>query len=329
MAIVHTAPSSVSASRDTDNLEELSSVSSVKREIERLTRLQSDMVSTTEAKDYALLATFLRQTREERSEAAQASAADVATIEADEAALAGGKAALPPGGASGDVPTAHQQQRRVLAHLDSLQQTYFGGKHDLESLAGFSRILGRIAGVTASPVRTLRASTHIVSALAWDRDGCVYPPAHDYFRVSSDTSLTSPREHLAACSTSRTIRVYDAREWETQFPVLDLRGADKFSDCTFSPFSRSTLLASDYRGVLSLFDTLRGRVARTYDEHSARVWSVGWSGLDPATFVSGGDDCHVKLWSNKARRSTATIELRVRLCVAAAPRPLLTRPSST
>ena len=272
---------SVQSAADTD---ELASIAGVEREIERLTKLKSALADTRAASDRALLVAFLAQTRDDASEKARAAAADAQTAESDQLILAGSSAELP--GKDSAAPSAH---RAVQAHLDTLQQAYFASKHDLDGLIMFSRILGRIGRCRASPIRTLRASGQIVSSVAWSRDG----------------------DKLAAAGTSRTIRVYDAREWETQFPVLDLRGSDKFSDVAFSPYSRATLLASDYRGVISLFDTLRGSRVRAYDEHAARVWSVGWSVLEPSVFASGGDDCMVKLWSNKARRSSAAIDLHV------------------
>ena len=53
---------------------------------------------------------------------------------------------------------------------------------------------------------------------------------------------------------------------------------------------------------MQIWDAGTGQGFSQYTEHQKRAWSVDFSPSDPTKFVSGSDDCSVKLWSvNEAR----------------------------
>lgn len=46
-----------------------------------------------------------------------------------------------------------------------------------------------------------------------------------------------------------------------------------------------------------MWDASTGQGFSHYMEHQKRAWSVDFSLVDPTKFVSGSDDCSVKLWN--------------------------------
>ena len=48
---------------------------------------------------------------------------------------------------------------------------------------------------------------------------------------------------------------------------------------------------------MQIWDAGTGQGFSQYTEHQKRAWSVDFSPSDPTKFVSGSDDCSVKLWS--------------------------------
>ena len=63
-----------------------------------------------------------------------------------------------------------------------------------------------------------------------------------------------------------------------------------------SSFSFAILCCS-VGSVLQIWDAGTGQGFSQYTEHQKRAWSVDFSPSDPTKFVSGSDDCSVKLWS--------------------------------
>ncbi|KAI8922859.1 WD40-repeat-containing domain protein [Entophlyctis helioformis] len=88
----------------------------------------------------------------------------------------------------------------------------------------------------------------------------------------------------------------------------------KVSCLSFNSYVKSYLLASDYDGIVGLWDTATGTSITLFKEHEKRVWSVDFSLADPMRIASGGDDMKVKLWSVNQRHSFATIDAKSNVC---------------
>ena len=64
--------------------------------------------------------------------------------------------------------------------------------------------------------------------------------------------------------------------------------------CHARRYVRPHLLSSDYEGCCTLWDTETGQAINEYEAHDKRIWSVDFCSADPAAFVSGSDDGHIK-----------------------------------
>ena len=63
----------------------------------------------------------------------------------------------------------------------------------------------------------------------------------------------------------------------------------------------------DYGGLLQLWDTARGELVNTYQEHTKRAWTVDCSTFNPRRMLSAGDDGTVRLWSVSESASVGAI----------------------
>lgn len=53
---------------------------------------------------------------------------------------------------------------------------------------------------------------------------------------------------------------------------------------------------------------------RVFSGHSNRVWSLSFSALRPSVFVSGSDDCTVRLWDVKQHKHAWVADLNANVC---------------
>lgn len=98
------------------------------------------------------------------------------------------------------------------------------------------------------------------------------------------------------------------------FPILQMQCDAKISCLSWNPFHENKLCSADYEGNLNLYDTTEGKIVNSWTEHEKRCWSVDTSVLDPQKFVSGSDDCKVKIWHQKSSKSCLTIDLKANVC---------------
>ncbi|KAI9093437.1 WD40-repeat-containing domain protein [Phlyctochytrium arcticum] len=98
------------------------------------------------------------------------------------------------------------------------------------------------------------------------------------------------------------------------FPRLQLNTRSKIGSLTWNPEYQNLLAASDYEGVVTLWDVEAGAATTIYEEHDSRVWSSDWCIPNPQLLCSGGDDAMVKLWSKNRPHSVAEIHCSANVC---------------
>ncbi|TPX77794.1 hypothetical protein CcCBS67573_g00921 [Chytriomyces confervae] len=99
-----------------------------------------------------------------------------------------------------------------------------------------------------------------------------------------------------------------------RYPILEMNGRSKISCLSWNSHYKSHLAASDYEGIVTLWDSTSGRAIQEFEEHEKRVWSVDFNTSDPLLLASGSDDCKVKIWSANQRGSVQTIESKANIC---------------
>ncbi|KAI8845211.1 WD40-repeat-containing domain protein [Chytriomyces cf. hyalinus JEL632] len=93
-----------------------------------------------------------------------------------------------------------------------------------------------------------------------------------------------------------------------------MNGRSKISCLSWNSHFKAHLAASDYEGIVTLWDSTSGRAIQEFEEHEKRVWSVDFNTSDPLLLASGSDDCKVKIWSANQRGSVQTIESKANIC---------------
>lgn len=197
----------------------------------------------------------------------------------------------------------------VSARLDSLEPLYFerrrgpaGAAVALEGLARDLNILAR--GSTLAECASLRA-------------GDIASPQEMVCCADFDAD----DRHFATVSVSRSVKVFDfAAVLDTptalHLPVWQATTRSKLSSVSWNSYVRPHLLTSDYDGLIQLWDASAGPSAEAaqFEEHSRRVWSVDFSRADPLRFISGSDDCTVRLWSVNQESSAAVLRAPANVC---------------
>ena len=98
------------------------------------------------------------------------------------------------------------------------------------------------------------------------------------------------------------------------FPVVEMSSQSKLSSIAWNPYVKNHLASSDYDGMVHIWDVSTQKPTKAYDEHSKRVWSVGFSPADPMRLISGSDDGLVKVWSMLQDSSVMTINSHANVC---------------
>ncbi|KAG6735741.1 hypothetical protein POTOM_061597 [Populus tomentosa] len=124
------------------------------------------------------------------------------------------------------------------------------------------------------------SSTNVVCTLSFDRD----------------------EDYIAAAGISKKIKVFEFGALlndsiDIHYPTVEMSNKSKISSVCWNNYIKNYLASTDYDGVVQMWDAGTGQRFSQYTEHQKRAWSVDFSLADPMMFVSGSDDCSVKLWS--------------------------------
>jgi E3 ubiquitin-protein ligase RFWD2 len=83
---------------------------------------------------------------------------------------------------------------------------------------------------------------------------------------------------------------------------------------SWNSYIKAQIAASDYEGIVTLWDASTGVAVMQFEEHEKRAWSVDFCRVDPTRLASGSDEGKVKIWSTTQSQSVATIESKANIC---------------
>ncbi|XP_010523782.1 PREDICTED: protein SUPPRESSOR OF PHYA-105 1-like [Tarenaya hassleriana] len=137
--------------------------------------------------------------------------------------------------------------------------------------------------------------------------------------VICSLSFDRDEEHIAAAGISKRIKIFDVGAFvndsvTVHYPLVEMCNKSKLSCVCWNSYIKNYLASTDYDGVVQIWDAGTGQGFSQYTEHQRRAWSVDFSPSDPTKFVSGSDDCSVKLWSINEKRSIGTIRSPANVC---------------
>nr|GMD61907.1 protein SUPPRESSOR OF PHYA-105 1-like isoform X1 [Ipomoea batatas] len=137
--------------------------------------------------------------------------------------------------------------------------------------------------------------------------------------VICSLSFDREEEYIAAAGVSKKVKIFEFdsllnESVDIQYPVIEMSNRSKLSCVCWNNYIKNYLASSDYDGVVKMWDASTGQGFSHYMEHQKRTWSVDFSLVDPTKFVSGSDDCSVKLWNINERNSVATIWSPANVC---------------
>ncbi|XP_013636201.1 PREDICTED: protein SUPPRESSOR OF PHYA-105 1 [Brassica oleracea var. oleracea] len=137
--------------------------------------------------------------------------------------------------------------------------------------------------------------------------------------VVCSLSFDPDEEHIAAAGISKKIKIFDFNAFMNEsvgvhYPLVEMVNKSKLSCVCWNSYIKNYLASTDYDGVVQIWDAGTGQGFSQYTEHQKRAWSVDFSPSDPTKFVSGSDDCSVKLWSVNEKRSLGTIWSPANVC---------------
>lgn len=190
----------------------------------------------------------------------------------------------------------------ILEHYSDLQSSYFESNTD-DPLEAFGEKISRLSKITqlkqvsVMKLGDIAGTSNIISSIELDRDGRLF----------------------ATAGVGKRIRFYEVRDainesLELHWPIREIICKSKISSVAWNPYIQQQIAASDYEGLVTIYDSSTGAIICMLEEHEKRCWSVDYSTVDPTKLASGSDDCYVKLWSTKVKKSICTIDGKANIC---------------
>lgn len=157
--------------------------------------------------------------------------------------------------------------------------------------------LTRLRQLSALKLGDIAGTSNIISSIEFDRDSRVF----------------------ATAGVSKKIRFYEFRDALNDYldlhcPVREIPCKSKISCISWNPYIQQQIASADYEGLVTVYDAWTGTSVCHLEEHEKRCWSVDFSSTDPTRLASGSDDCYVKLWSIKSKKSICTIDGKANIC---------------
>lgn len=154
-----------------------------------------------------------------------------------------------------------------------------------------------------------------------------YTDSDQISSIVSAVDLDCDERLIATAGVAKKIKIFDfeqalsdsqALHTTIHYPVAEVTSENKISSLSWNPFFKSLLVSTDYEGLIHIWDihanNLRRNELVTFNEHEKRIWSVDFSKCAAGYFITGSDDCKVKLWRINCSKSDLTIESRSNVC---------------
>lgn len=146
--------------------------------------------------------------------------------------------------------------------------------------------------------------------------------------IVSSIEFDKDNEFFAIAGVTKRIKIFDyyacVRDAvvDIKHPINEMICSSKISCVAWNNYFKELLAASDYEGIVTVYDVETRTRKRTFQEHDKRCWSVDFNEIDTKLLASGSDDARVKLWSIDCENSVATLEVKTAnvCCVKFNPR---------
>ncbi|XP_070504052.1 E3 ubiquitin-protein ligase COP1-like [Chironomus tepperi] len=164
-----------------------------------------------------------------------------------------------------------------------------------DNLVKFSKYnqLRTLSTLNYSNENTMLPST-IVSSIEFDKDS-------EFFAIAGVTKRIKIFDYYASIRDA----VVDIKH-----PINEMICTSKISSICWNSYFKEILAASDYEGLVTVYDVETRVRKRIFQEHDKRCWSVDFNEIDTKLLASGSDDARVKLWSIDCENSVATLEVK-------------------
>lgn len=150
-----------------------------------------------------------------------------------------------------------------------------------------------------------------LSTLNYSNDNNVMPST-----IVSSIEFDKDNEYFAIAGVTKRIKIFDyyacVRDAvvDIKHPINEMVCTSKISCVAWNSYFKELLAASDYEGIVTVYDVETRARKRTFQEHDKRCWSVDFNEIDTKLLASGSDDARVKLWSIDCENSVATLEVK-------------------
>lgn len=220
----------------------------------------------------------------------------------------------------GDIVVDESKRRRVLRQFNELQSWYSRRRclektddegaepaddacpSDSETIEEFSKLIDtfkRFSNITMATelVTTEEGGTNTGSPI-------------------SSIEFDSTEENFATAGVSKRIQFYNLERVlaGSRQPAEQIMTHSKLTCLSYNKLIRQHIAASDYEGVVSIWDVEKKRAIIDFEEHEKRIWSVDFCRSNPSLLVSGSDDYLVKIWNTDQRNSVHEIDMEANVC---------------
>ena len=134
----------------------------------------------------------------------------------------------------------------------------------------------------------------------------------------SSIEFDSTQEYFATAGVSKRIQFYNLEHVleGSQQPADEINTRSKLTCLSYNKFVKHHIAASDYEGVVSVWDVEKKCSIIDFEEHEKRIWTVDYCRTDPRLLVSGSDDYLVKIWNTDQPNSVHEIYMKANVCCA-------------
>ena len=134
----------------------------------------------------------------------------------------------------------------------------------------------------------------------------------------SSIEFDSTQEYFATAGVSKRIQFYNLEHVleGSQQPADEINTRSKLTCSSYNKFVKHHIAASDYEGVVSVWDVEKKCSIIDFEEHEKRIWTVDYCRTDPRLLVSGSDDYLVKIWNTDQPNSVHEIDMKANVCCA-------------
>ena len=134
----------------------------------------------------------------------------------------------------------------------------------------------------------------------------------------SSIEFDSTQEYFATAGVSKRIQFYNLEHVleGSQQPADEINTRSKLTCLSYNKFVKHHIAASDYEGVVSVWDVEKKSSIIDFEEHEKRIWTVDYCRTDPRLLVSGSDDYLVKIWNTDQPNSVHEIDMKANVCCA-------------